>query len=110
MILQQPILSILLGNAIHDIDMGDGRKASMAFRDHGKAAMRRADGTVLNGAWQVEEEGYSVDWDGGPSARWRLSATPGRIAYVDAGGVERGLVTGISFIGAGASASWLDGQ
>lgn len=105
--LEKPILSALLINATHDIDMGEGRIARMAFRAADKAYMRRPDGTVTTGTWQMLDDGYAVKWISGPSARWRLSIQPGRIAYVDPEGVERGVVTAISFGKTDASPDWI---
>lgn len=84
-------LDVLLTGFTHFLPMGDG-EASIYYRTEGIAHMALPDGTRRNGVWQVTSTGYHVDWQGGPSADWQLDVEPGRIAYVDAGGVERGIV------------------
>jgi hypothetical protein len=87
-------LDLLLSGWTHFMPMGSG-EAIIYYRTDGGAHMSLPDGTVRAGHWQVTATGYHVDWRDGPSADWQLDAAPGRIAYVDAGGVERAIVSRI---------------
>ncbi|MCB1445331.1 MAG: hypothetical protein KDJ87_05885 [Rhizobiaceae bacterium] len=94
---EKSVLSSLLVNATHDIDMGENGRATIYYETDRLAHMRRPDGVVMSGDWSLLDDGYAIAWRGGPVARWRLKAAPGRISYVDAEGRERGAVRSISF-------------
>ena len=96
-ILEKPVLAALLVNATHEVDMGDGRRATIYYETEHLAHMRRPDGVVMTGDWSLLDDGYAIEWRGGPAATWKLSARPGRIGYVDAEGNDRGAVTAIGF-------------
>lgn len=95
--LEKPVLEALLVNATHEIDMGDGRRATIYYQTEQLAHMRRPDGVVMTGDWSLLDDGYAITWRGGPAATWKLRAGPGRIGYVDAEGNDRGAVTSIGF-------------
>ncbi|WP_055046842.1 hypothetical protein [Devosia sp. A16] len=88
-------LSVLLIGSTHYIEMAPGQEAAIYYRTADEAHMALPDGTRRVGRWRITETGYQVDWTDGPSAGWQLDAEPGRIGYVDAGGVERGRVSRI---------------
>lgn len=91
----QNTLSVLLVGSTHYIEMAPGKEAAIYYRTADEAFMALPDGTRRTGSWRLTDTGYHVDWSGGPSAGWQIDAEPGRMAYVDAGGVERGLVSRI---------------
>jgi hypothetical protein len=95
--LEKPVLAALLVNATHEIDMGQGRQATIYYETDRLAHMRRPDGVVMTGDWSLLDDGYAIEWRGGPAATWTLKATPGRIGYVDAEGNDRGAVKSIAF-------------
>jgi len=88
-------LSVLLVGSTHFIEMAPGKEAAIYYRNADEAFMALPDGTRRSGSWRLTDAGYHVDWSGGPSAGWQIDVEPGRIAYVDAGGVERGLISRI---------------
>ena len=96
-ILEKPVLAALLVNATHEIDMGDGRYATIYYETEHLAHMRRPDGVVMTGDWLLLDDGYAIEWRGGPSATWTLKADTGRIGYIDANGDLRGAVKSIAF-------------
>ena len=96
-ILEKPVLAALLVNATHEIDMGEGRQATIYYETEMLAHMRLPGGVTMTGDWSLLDEGYSVAWRDGPSASWTLKAGPGRIGYFDIDGNDRGTVRSISF-------------
>jgi len=96
MIITDPrTLDVLLTGSTHFLAIAPGKEGVMYFRTAEAAHMLLPDGTRLAGRWQITASGYHVDWEGGRSASWQIDAEPGRIAYLDAEGVERGRVTRI---------------
>lgn len=95
--LQRPVLSALLVGATHEIDMGEGRQATIYYETENRAHMRRPDGAVMTGDWSLLDDGYAIEWRNGPSATWTLKAGPGHIGYFDKQGQERGSVRSITF-------------
>ena len=91
----QKTLSVLLVGSTHYIEMAPGKEAAIYYRTADEAHMALPDGTRRTGKWRLTDTGYHVDWTDGPSAGWQIDVEPGRIAYVDVGGVERGLVSRI---------------
>ena len=82
-------LEALLVGHTHYIAMTPGKEAAIFYRTATEAHMALPDGARLAGRWSVTPTGYHVDWTHGPSADWQLDVVPGRIAYLDAGGIER---------------------
>lgn len=95
--LEKPMLETLLVQTTHEIDMGEGRLATIYYETETLAHMRRPDGVVMTGDWTLRDDGYDISWRGGPDARWTLKAEPGRIAYVDSAGQDRGVIRSIAF-------------
>ncbi|WP_299637354.1 hypothetical protein [Devosia sp.] len=91
----QDTLAVLLVGSTHYVEMAPGQEAAIYYRTATDALMALPDGTRRAGTWRLTETGYHVDWAGGPSAGWQIDVEPGRIAYVDAGGIERGRVARI---------------
>jgi hypothetical protein len=85
-------LSVLLVGSTHYIEMAPGKEAAIYYRTADEAFMGLPDGTRRTGRWRLTDTGYHVDWADGPSAGWQIDVEPGRIAYLDGGGVERGTV------------------
>jgi hypothetical protein len=94
---KKPELAALLVRTTHHVDTGDGKRATIYYESEHRAHMRRPDGVVMTGDWSLLDDGYRVDWQGGPSGTWALRAEPGRISYIDAEGQERGTVQAIEF-------------
>lgn len=88
-------LSVLLVGSTHFIEMAPGKEAAIYYRTAEDAHMALPDGKRFAGKWRLTETGYHVDWVDGASAGWQIDVEPGRIAYVDADGVERGRVSRI---------------
>lgn len=86
-------LEALLVGHTHWLAMAPGKEAVLFYRTASDAHMLLPDGTRRVGNWKVTPGGYHVDWKDGPSADWQIDVTPGRIAYVDADGVERGTLS-----------------
>jgi hypothetical protein len=86
-------LATLLVGHTHFLALAPGQEAAIFYRTASEAHMGLPDGTRRRGRWSLTPTGYHVDWTGGPSADWQIDAEPGRIAYLDAGGVERGRVS-----------------
>ncbi len=95
MITSKDSLNLLLSGSTHYIVTAPGKEAAMYYGVGGDAHMLTPDHKHMRGLWRLTPTGYHVDWDGGPSAGWQLDAEPGRIAYLDAGAVERGYVARI---------------
>ncbi len=60
---------LIRGNTVHQLlapgsPLGVGEVA-FYFSDGGRAAARMVGGSVRKGSWQIDENGYRVDWDGG---------------------------------------------
>lgn len=88
------LTALLVGNT-HYVEMAPGKEAPIYYRTADEAFMALPDGTRRTGRWRLTDTGYHVDWIGGPSAAWQIDVEPGRIGYVDAGGVDRGHVARI---------------
>jgi hypothetical protein len=86
-------LEALLVGHTHFLAMAPGKEAAIFYRTATDAHMALPDGTRRSGSWSVTATGYHVDWKEGPSADWQIDVAPGRIAYLDAGGVVRGTVS-----------------
>jgi hypothetical protein len=86
-------LETLLVGHTHFLAMAPGKEAAIYYQTATDAHMSLPDGTRRNGQWRVTSTGYHVDWTDGPSADWQIDVAPGRIAYLDAGGVERGTIS-----------------
>ena len=97
MTLERPMLAAILVHTTHEIDMGEGRQATIYYESENRAHMRRPDGVVMTGSWRLLDDGYAIDWQNGPSATWMLKAAPGRISYFDMEGKDRGAVRAITF-------------
>jgi hypothetical protein len=95
--LEKPVLAALLVHATHEIDVGEGRQATIYYETESRAYMRRPDGIVMTGDWRLLDDGYAIEWHDGPSATWTLKAATGRISYFDADGADRGTVQTIAF-------------
>ena len=95
-ILDRDALSLIMPGATHVLDMG-GRQAVLYYENERRAHMLLPDGTRRHGEWRLTADGYEVDWQGGPSAAWKLDRRPGGIDYLDAAGTARGRVTRIEF-------------
>ena len=91
----QNTLSVLLVGTTHYFEVAPGKEAAVYYRTADKAHMLLPDGSRRSGSWRLTDTGYHVDWTGGPSAGWQIDVEPGRIAYLDGDGVERGLVSRI---------------
>ncbi len=97
MTLERPVLAALLINATHEIDMDNGRRATIYYETETLAHMRRPDGVVMTGDWSLCDDGYVIAWRDGPTASWTIKADPGRITYFDADGNDRGSVRSIVY-------------
>lgn len=95
-ILNKDALFLIMLGTTHVIDMG-GKQAFMYYENATDAHMLLPDGTRYHGIWRLGEDGYSVEWRGGPSASWQLDHTPGVISYVDPTGAPRGRIARIEF-------------
>jgi hypothetical protein len=95
--LTRNMLSAILVNTVHEIDMGEGRIAVITYQDGDRAQMRLPDGQKRTGAWQLLDDGYAVQWENGPSATWQLKADVGQIAYFDTDGTNRGFIRSIAY-------------
>jgi hypothetical protein len=88
-------LDALLTGATHYVRTGPDAEAAIYYGASDRAHMAAPGGKRLQGVWRLTDYGYHVDWEGGPSAGWQLDVSPGRIAYRDMDGVERGHVSRI---------------
>jgi len=86
-------LEALFVGHTHYLVLAPGQEAAIYYRTASEAHMALPDGTRRAGSWRITPGGYHVDWRDGPSADWQIALAPGRIAYLDAGGVERGTVS-----------------
>jgi len=95
-ILDRNALSAIMNGATHVLDMG-GKQAFLYYEDERRAHMLLPDGTRRHGEWRLTAEGYEVDWQGGPSAAWKLDRRAGGIDYLDTTGTARGRLARIEF-------------
>ncbi|MBN9034454.1 MAG: hypothetical protein J0H53_00140 [Rhizobiales bacterium] len=95
-ILDHNALSAIMTGATHVLDMG-GKQAFLYYEDERRAHMLLPDGTRRHGEWRLTAEGYEVDWQGGPSAAWKLDRRAGGIDYLDTTGTARGRLARIEF-------------
>ena len=95
LITDQNTLAILLTGTTHYLAVGPCQEFAIYYETASEAHMALPDGTRRTGRWRLTPTGYHVDWRDGPSAGWQIDAEPGRIAYRDLNGVERGTVTRI---------------
>jgi len=94
--LDRTTLGVLLTGTTHYVDIGQDSDAVMYYETPEKAHMRLPNGGILHGAWSLSDDGYHVDWTGGPSADWHIAQPgPGRFAYLDGERQQRGIVTRI---------------
>ncbi|MEZ5668674.1 MAG: hypothetical protein R3F55_14785 [Alphaproteobacteria bacterium] len=93
--LAREALTGLMVGSTHYVDIGQPKEAAIYYADAERAYMTLPDGRALAGDWHFTADGYHVAWTGGPRADWRIAFAPGRLAYVDAEGAERGTVVRI---------------
>ncbi|HEY4201218.1 MAG TPA: hypothetical protein VGM83_11715 [Devosiaceae bacterium] len=91
----QTTLSILLTGSTHYLRLGPDAEAAVYYGADGRSGMLMPDGKRQAGQWQLTPTGYHVDWQDGRSADWQIDAEPGRMAYCNAGGVERAVLVRI---------------
>lgn len=95
--LEKDTLSLLMVGTTHVLALGD-KEAVIFYENEETAHMLMPDGTARTGSWRLEEAGYSVDWNEGPSARWVLdNYATGRIGYVDETGERRAELKSVAF-------------
>ena len=87
-ILESGILAVLMNGATHVLDL-NGNEATIYYETDTTVHMLLPDGTARSGTWRLNDTGYSVDWQGGPSAVWTLEHEPGSIVYVNPEGTIR---------------------
>lgn len=97
MTLEKPVLAAILIRTTHEVDLGEGRQATIYYETEDRAHMRLPDGVTMTGDWHLLDDGYAIEWQNGPSGRWTLKAMPGRISYFDTEGKDRGTVRAITF-------------
>jgi hypothetical protein len=95
-ILSKETLAIIMAGTTHVIDMG-GKSAFIHYETGDRAHMLLPDGTRFHGQWSLFDDGYKVEWQGGPTGTWKLDHTPGAIDYLDAKGAARGRISRIDF-------------
>ena len=96
-LLEKAALAVMMVGSTHVLDLG-GKEAFIYYETDKLAHMLLPDGTAFTGEWRLEDKGYSVDWQGGPSASWALdNYQPGKIGYVDASGERRADLIRIEF-------------
>ena len=95
-ILNKDTLAIIMIGTTHVIDMG-GKSAFIHYETRTRAHMLLPDGTRFHGLWTLQDDGYEVEWQDGPTGAWKLDHTPGAIDYVDATGTVRGRISRIDF-------------
>lgn len=95
-ILERDTLEAMLPGATHRLDMG-GVEAVIYYEDASRAHMLLPEGKSYSGDWRLHDDGYSVDWTNGPSARWKLGRAEDGIHYIDAEGTSRARLTGIDY-------------
>jgi hypothetical protein len=88
-------LDVLLTGSTHYMRVESGDEAIVYYADRSRAHMAAPSGKRMQGSWRLTETGYTVDWEGGPSASWQIDVEPGRIVYRDGQGAARGEVTRI---------------
>ena len=91
-ILTPALLSVIMLGSTHYVDIGEAEPAVIFYEDEDTAFMRLPDGNTLVGDWRFTSNGYFVAWADGPEGEWRIGFEPGRFAYLDAGGTERGTI------------------
>ncbi|UUP18653.1 hypothetical protein [Nitratireductor thuwali] len=95
--LENAVLAKIMAGTTHILRLGD-KEAAIYYETSTIAHMLLPDGTARSGAWRLEDGGYSVDWENGPSARWFLdNYATGRIGYVDEKGERRAELVRIVF-------------
>ena len=94
-ILSNSLLAVIMLGSTHYIDIGEQQSAVIFYEDGDTAYMRLPDGKAFTGEWRFTTDGYFVDWADGPEGEWQITFEPGRFAYVDDQGAERGGITQI---------------
>jgi len=94
--LDEDTLAIIMMGTTHSLDMGSAQ-ATVRYGQDFSAQMQLPDGTRRAGHWRLLPDGYEVDWENGPSARWRLTYENGKIEYVDPSGTPRARLAHIAF-------------
>ncbi|MBX3529114.1 MAG: hypothetical protein KF849_00800 [Rhizobiaceae bacterium] len=95
-ILGKDELALIMIGTTHVMDMG-GKQALVYYEDAHSAHMQLPDGTRRHGAWRLTADGYEVDWQGGPSASWKLARRQSAIDYLDSSGTPRAKLLRIDF-------------
>lgn len=96
---KQTINSILVGKT-HSIARGkEGDVAYLYFKSEKACFMKRGDEIPLQGSWQLSEQGFNVQWQGGPSKEWMLELSDGNLTF----SLENNVVIG-------ASRNWQEGD
>ena len=94
-ILSNSLLAVIMLGSTHYIDIGQRGSAVIFYEDEDTAHMRLPDGQAFKGEWRFTTDGYFVKWVDGPEGAWQIAFEPGRFAYVDDQGTERGDITQI---------------
>jgi len=88
-------LAVILIGSTHYVDVGKNDDAIIYYPSDTVAHMTLPDGPTWKGAMEIREDGYYVDWEGGPEGYWQISYQPGKFVYISPEGKPAGTVTRI---------------
>ena len=89
-VLTNSLLAVVMLGSTHYVNLGEQQTAIIFYEDESTAHMRLPDGKTLTGEWRFTTNGYQVEWIDGPTGEWQIAFEPGRFAYLDDRGEERG--------------------
>jgi len=93
-LLKSETVSVLLSGNTLILRRPDGIEASVYYDADGTAYMQHPEHGRLEGPWALTEHGYTIDWNKNVGRmEWTLGHTGDEIAYLDAGGTQRAMLT-----------------
>ena len=86
-------LGVLMIGSTHYVDIGKREDAVIYYPDATSAYMRLPDTAPMSGSMEIDEDGYTVSWDDGPTGRWQIEHEPGTFTYIGPDGEPAGDVS-----------------
>lgn len=95
MILELKILTVLMIGSTHYVDIGKNTDAVIYYPSDTTAFMTLPEGSTMQGAVQMQDDGYRVKWADGPEGNWKITFEPGKMTYIGPDGKPAGTITKI---------------
>ena len=94
-ILENLVLSVIMIGNTHYIDIGMSDDAVIYYPTDTAAHMTLPGKPALHGVLTLHQDGYHVEWAGGPAGDWKIRHEDGVFTYVGPDGKDAGHITKI---------------